>query len=251
MTLSAQSTPAVMSDAEWDQRVDLAAAYQLAEHFGWTMMVWNHISARVPGGEEHFLINELGLLYDEVTASNLVKVDLEGHLLQGAGPTSIAGFVIHSAVHAARPDVACVMHSHTPEGVAISCLEETFPRLCGETAYFHNDIAYHDYEGVSVDLDERARIAEALGEKNNLILRNHGLLTVGRSVGEAFVRMYWLIYCCRIVRDLWSMGRPYHELSEALAATTAAQDAEEAAPSQFEWAPLKRRLDRVAPIYKT
>ena len=186
--------PVAFPEGEWQRRVDLAAAYQLAEQFGWSELVWNHISARVPGAEEHFLINRLGLMYDEVTASSLVKVDIDGKQIAGEGRTSEAGFVIHSAVHRAREDAVCVMHSHTPEGVAASCLEEGLPQLCGETAYFHKDIAYHDYEGVSLGLDERDRIAQSLGDKHNLVLRNHGLLTVGRSVGEAFMRMYWLIY---------------------------------------------------------
>ena len=173
-----------MTEVEREQRIHLAAAYQLAEHFGWTMLVWNHISARVPGTQDQFLINPLGLMYDEITASNLVKVDTNGHKLVGEGETSPAGFVIHGAVHQARHDVECVMHMHTPEAVALSCLQEGLPQLCGETAYFHEDIGYHDYEGVSLDLDEQSRIAESLGAKNNLILKNHGLITTGRSAAS-------------------------------------------------------------------
>lgn len=239
-----------MTDAERRQREDLAAAYQLAEHFGWTMLVWNHISARVPGAEGQFLINPLGLMYDEITASRLVKVDTRGNKLAGEGDTSPAGFVIHGAVHQARHDVDCVMHMHTPEAVALSCLQEGLPQLCGETAYFHDDIGYHGYEGVSLDLDEQARIAQSLGHRNNLILKNHGLLTTGRSVGEAFMRMYWLIYCCRIVTSLYSMGRDFVPLDEALAAKTAAQDKADSAPSVFEWPALLRRAERIAPHFR-
>ncbi len=239
-----------MTEVEREQRIHLAAAYQLAEHFGWTMLVWNHISARVPGTQDQFLINPLGLMYDEITASNLVKVDTNGHKLVGEGETSPAGFVIHGAVHQARHDVECVMHMHTPEAVALSCLQEGLPQLCGETAYFHEDIGYHDYEGVSLDLDEQSRIAESLGAKNNLILKNHGLITTGRSVGEAFVRMYWLIYCCRIVTNLYAMGRPFTPLNEALAAKTAAQDETESAPAVFEWPSLLRRAERIAPHFR-
>ena len=235
---------------EWQRRVDLAAAYQLAEINGWTMAVWNHISARVPGKKEHFLINELGLLYDEVTASNLVKVDVDGNLLYGRGDTSIAGFMIHGAIHQAREDVVCVFHSHTPEGVAVSCLEEGFPALCGETAYFHNDLAYYEYRGVSVDRDEQSAITEALGDKNHLIMKNHGLTTLGRSVAEAYMRMYWLIYSCRILASVHAMGRPYKTLPKALADTTAEQSAEHAPLGEFEWPALLRRLDRIAPQYK-
>jgi len=240
-----------ISVAEREQRVNLAAAYQLAEHFGWTMLVWNHISARVPGTHDQFLINPLGLMYDEITASNLVKIDVHGNKIAGPGETSPAGFVIHGAVHEARHDIDCVLHAHTPEGVAVSCLKEGLPQLTGETAYFYNDIGYHDYEGVSLDLDERKRIADTLGDRNNLIMKNHGLITTGRSVGEAFVRMYWLIYCCRIVTNLYSMGKPFNTLGDALAAKTAEQDEAESAPSVFEWPALLRRLDRIAPHYKT
>lgn len=236
---------------EWQRRVDLAAAYQLAEINGWTMTVWNHISARVPGEEEHFLINELGLMYDEVTASNLVKIDIDGNRISGGGDTSIAGFLIHGAIHQAREDVVCVFHSHTPEGVAVSCLEEGFPALCGETAFFHHDLAYYEYQGVSVDRAEQAEIAEALGEKNHLIMANHGLTTLGRSVAEAYMRMYWLIYACRILTNVHAMGRPYQTLSKEIAELTARQNASYAAPGEFEWPALLRRLDRVAPHYKT
>ena len=241
----------VLPDAEREQRVNLAAAYQLAEHFGWTMMVWNHISARVPGSEDQFLINPLGLMFDEITASNLVKVDLHGNKIAGVGETSPAGFVIHGAVHGARDGIDCVMHAHTPEGIAVSCLKEGLPQLTGETAYFYNDIGYHDYEGVSLDLDEQKRIAASLGDKNNLIMKNHGLITTGRSVGEAFVRMYWLIYCCKVVTHLYGMGKPFNALGDTLAAKTAEQDHAESAPSVFEWPALRRRLDRIAPHYKT
>lgn len=237
--------------AEREQRINLAAAYQLAEHFGWTMMVWNHISARVPDTENQFLINPLGLMYDEITATNLVKIDTHGNKIAGLGETSPAGFVIHGAVHEVRHDIDCVMHAHTPEGIAVSCLKEGLPQLTGETAYFYNDIGYHDYEGVSLDTDEREHIAASLGDKNNLILKNHGLITTGRSVGEAFVRMYWLIYCCKIVTSLYAMGRPYHALGDALAAKTAEQDEAGSAPAVFEWPALLRRLDRIAPHYKT
>ena len=239
-----------ISDAEREQRVNLSAAYHLAEHFGWTQLVWNHISARAPDTEDQFLINPLGLMYDEITASNLLRIDINGQKLAGPGQTSPAGFVIHGAVHEARHDIDCVMHSHTPESVAVSCLKDGLPQLTGETAFFYNDIGYHDFEGVSLDVDERKRIADALGDKNNLILRNHGLITTGRSVGEAFMRMYWLIYSCRIATSLHSMGQPYYPLGDALAAHTAEQDEAESAPAVHEWPALLRRLDRIAPQYK-
>lgn len=239
------------SDAEWDQRVNLAAALQLAEHFGWTMLVWNHISARVPGTADHFLMNAQGLLYDEATASGVAKVDVDGNEFGGDSDVAEAGFVIHGAVYQARPDVACVVHTHTPESVAVSCLDEGLPQLSGETGFFHDDIAYYDYQGVSLDLDERAQIAACLGEKNFMVMKNHGLTTVGRTIPEAFLRMYWLVYCCRIVTHLYGMGKPYRPLAPALADRVAQQDCEVAAPGAHEWPALLRRLDRIAPIYKT
>ncbi len=239
------------TDAEWAQRVNLAAALQLAEHFGWTMLVWNHITARVPGSKNEFLMNSQGLLYDEATASNVSKVDIGGNILDGDSDVAEAGFVIHGAVYEARPEVECVVHSHTPEGVAISCLEGGLPQVSGETGFFHNDIVYYDYAGVSLDLGEREHIAQCLGDKNFMIMRNHGLTTVGRSIPEAFMRMYWLIYCCRIATNLHNMGRPYRTLAPELADTVAAQDTEVAAPGVYEWPALLRRLDRIAPHYKS
>lgn len=236
--------------SERSVRVDLAAAYHLAEIFDMTELIWNHISARVPGKEEHFLINPIGFMYDEVTASNLVKIDIDGKKIAGDGRTSEAGFVIHSAVHRARPDVVCVMHSHTIEGVAVSCMEEGLLQLCGETAFLYDDVGYHDYEGISLELDERERIVQALGNKHALILRNHGLLTVGESVAEAFMRMFWLQYSCKVQLKLLSMGREFITLPETLAAKTAEQNQEVAAPGAFEWPALLRRLDRVSPNYK-
>ena len=242
---------APFSEDEWQQRTNLAAALHLAEQFGWTMLIWNHISARVPGASDQFLMNRHGLMYDEARASDLPIVDIHGAAIDGEDEVAPAGFVIHGAVYAARPDAGCVVHSHTPEGVAISCLEDGIPQLCGETAYFHNDLVYYDYAGVSLDLDEQEHIANCLGDKNFMIMKNHGLTTVGRTIPEAFMRMYWLIYCCRIMTNIYATGRPYKTLAAELADAVAAQDGEVAAPGAYEWAALLRRLDRTSPSYKS
>ena len=191
--------PNTYSDAEWQARVDLAAAYRLTAHFGMTALINNHITSRVPGTDDQFLINEYGLGYDEVTASNLVKIDLDGNVLEeGEHRINIAGYVIHSAVHAARHDVKCVMHTHTPYGMAVSALEEGLLPLQQDTYRFHERVSYHEFEGVALDADERERLVTDLGSTNAMVLRNHGLLTLGRSVAEAWITMWELERACQI-----------------------------------------------------
>src|SRR3954466_14884088 len=188
-----------VSGEEWSTRVDLAACYRLVHHYRMDDLVYNHISARVPGEEGHFLINAYGMTYDEITASSLVKIDLNGNVVQDSGTgygVNHAGFVIHSAVHRARSDVACVIHTHTPAGMAVSAME------CGllpltQNAMFFSGVGLHDYEGPAVDLDEQRRLASDLGKHDAMILRNHGLLAVGRTIPEAFITMYWLERACQ------------------------------------------------------
>src|SRR3982751_5758249 len=188
-----------VSGEEWSTRVDLAACYRLVHHYRMDDLVYNHISARVPGEEGHFLINAYGMTYDEITASSLVKIDFDGAIVQDSGSgygINHAGFVIHSAVHRGRPDVACVIHTHTPAGMAVSAME------CGllpltQNAMFFSGVGYHDYEGPAVDLDEQKRLVADLGEHDAMILRNHGLLAVGRTIPEAFITMYWLERACQ------------------------------------------------------
>ena len=178
-----------VSPTEWQTRVDLAACYRLVHHYGMDDLVYNHISARVPGEEGHFLINAYGMTYDEITASSLVKIDFDGKVVQDSGTgygINHAGFVIHSAVHRGRPDVACVIHTHTPAGMAVSAMK------CGllpltQNAMFFSGVGYHDYEGPAVDLDEQQRLVTDLGGHVAMILRNHGLLAVGATIPEAFV----------------------------------------------------------------
>ena len=182
---------------EWQTRVDLAAAYRIADYHGWTHLVYNHISARVPGRDEHFLINPLGLRFKEITASSLVKVDLDGTIVDPTPYEVIrAGFVIHSAVHAARADVKCVWHTHTVAGMAVGAQRHGLLPLNMGALHFYNRIGYHDYEGPSRDIDERERLAAALGGHPALILRNHGLLAVGPTIGQTFVTMWQLEKAC-------------------------------------------------------
>ncbi|WP_051953743.1 class II aldolase/adducin family protein [Xenophilus azovorans] len=186
------------SPQEWATRVELACAYRAVDALGWNKsIVYNHITARVPGEHDHFLINPFGLRYAEVTASNLLKVDLEGNKLSASEwPVLKQGFVVHSAVHAARPEIACVIHTHTPAGVAVACQKEGLLPLNTTSMLFTDRIAYHDIEGLTDDLDERGRLARSLGERDVMILRNHGLLACGRSVAAAFSEILLLQTAC-------------------------------------------------------
>ncbi|MDU6378201.1 MAG: class II aldolase/adducin family protein, partial [Bradyrhizobium sp.] len=194
-----KDAPSNMTEAEWSQRVNLAAAYRLVAMFGWDDLVDTHISARVPGPEHHFLINPYGLLFEEITASSLIKVDLYGNQLsESQYSINPAGFTIHSAIHEVREDVGCVIHLHTLDGVAVSSCADGLLPLNQIAQYVTHDLAYHDYEGVALDHDERPRLQRDLGTKNHMLLRNHGTLTVGRSVASAFERMYHLERACSI-----------------------------------------------------
>ena len=188
-----------VSPQEWQTRVDLAACYRLIHHFRMDDLVYNHISAQVPGEEGHFLINAYGMTYDEITASSLVKIDFDGKIVQDSGTgygINLAGFVIHSAIHRARQDVACVIHTHTPAGMAVSAMD------CGllpltQNSMFFSSVGMHAYEGPAVDLDEQKRLVADLGERVAMILKNHGLLAVGATIPEAFITMYWFERACQ------------------------------------------------------
>ncbi|MCX6588129.1 MAG: class II aldolase/adducin family protein [Acidobacteria bacterium] len=188
-----------MTEQEWELRVQLAAAYRMVDHFGWSELIWTHNTVRVPGAEDHFLINPYGLRFDEVTASNLVKVDHEGNIVgdqeQEINP---AGFVIHSAIHMARPDVRCVMHTHTTAGMAVAALEEGLLPISMYALGYFERIAYHDFEGPSLELGERERLAANLGQKNLLVMKTHGLLACGETVAQAFVRLFRLERACQV-----------------------------------------------------
>src|SRR4028119_1883500 len=185
-------------EAEWKVRVDLAAAYRLIAYHGWDDLIFTHLSARIPGPEHHFLLNPYNLMFEEVTASSLVKVDMDGHPVEPTPfITNPAGFIIHSAIHMARDDAQAVIHLHTPHGQAVSAHGEGLLPLTQTAMLIRDEVAYHDYEGVAVDLDERARIIADLGPKCAMLLRNHGTLAVGETVGEAFIRIYFLERACQ------------------------------------------------------
>src|SRR5262245_13874972 len=188
-----------VSAAEWEVRVDLAACYRAAALHGMTDMIYTHISARVPGSDDHFLINAYGMLFDEITASSLVKVTLGGEIVEDETGLGInqAGYVIHSAVHGARHDVGCVMHSHAVAGLAVAAQKHGLLPLTQHAMRFTGCLSYHDYEGVALELDERERLIRDLGKNNAMILRNHGLLTCGARVRDAFELMYYLDFACR------------------------------------------------------
>jgi ribulose-5-phosphate 4-epimerase/fuculose-1-phosphate aldolase len=243
-----------MSAAEWQMRVDLAACYRLVAHYEMDDLFATHISARAPGEAEHFLINPYGLLFSQVTASNLVKVDLAGNIVQET-PHSInpAGFVIHSAIHAARPDVKCIIHTHTIAGMAVSCLEDGLLPLSQKSMRFYNRIAYHDYEGKADDLDERTRLVTSLGSHNALILRNHGLLTCGPTVLRAFRSMLNLEKCCKTQLAAMATGAPLIKLSPNLMEHAAGQFDRDDVPGGGRpdgWPALLAFLDSLDPSYK-
>lgn len=250
-----------VSPEEWAVRVQLAAAYRLIDHFGWSELIWTHTTARVPGPEHHFLINPYTLRFDEVRASNLVKVDLDGNIIgdlsQEINP---AGYVIHSAIHRMRPDVKCVMHTHTVAGMAVAALECGLLPIGMYSLGYYERVGYHDFEGPSLELGERERLAKNLGEKNVLILRSHGLLTCGETVAQAFVRMYRLERACQVQLAAQATGTslviPSKEVCEKSAELSddflvAEGDKGYSRNPNPEFDAMLRLLDRKDPSYKT
>jgi ribulose-5-phosphate 4-epimerase/fuculose-1-phosphate aldolase len=242
-----------MSEEEWQIRVDLAAAYRLVHHFGWDDLVFTHISARVPGPEHHFLINPFGLMFDEISASNLVKIDMEGNLVEPSMfMVNKAGFTIHSAVHAGREDAHCVLHLHTIAGTAVSSLKEGLLPINQTAMILNGEIAYHDYEGIAFNHDERPRIVADLGSKSAMLLRNHGTLTVGRTVAGAFMAMYFLERACAIQIAAMAGGTklltPQKEVQELVAQQA---KMERAGAERLVWPALIRMMDRKCPSYKS
>ncbi|AWL91424.1 class II aldolase/adducin family protein [Bradyrhizobium ottawaense] len=241
---------------EWEIRCDLAAAYRLIAHFGMDDLIYTHLSARVAGKEHRFLLNPYGKMFDEITASSLILVDPEGHALEKEEVSEInsAGFTIHSAVHMNRDDAQCVMHTHTLAGMAVAAQEQGLLPLNQMSMELYSRIAYHDYEGIADDLDERARLARDLGDKDVMILKHHGLLTVGRTVAEAFLNMYYLEQSCRIQIAATQGGQKITLPPEEIVAHTAAQSKgyrESKSYGLRAWAALRRRLDRISPDYAT
>jgi ribulose-5-phosphate 4-epimerase/fuculose-1-phosphate aldolase len=238
---------------EWQARVDLAALYRLTALYKWDDLVFTHISMRVPGAEHHFLINPYGFLFDEITASSLVKIDIKGNVVMET-PHFInpAGFTIHSAVHEAREDVACVMHTHTLYGVAVSAQKGGLLPLSQQSLLPLSTLGYHNYEGVALNEDEKPRLVADLGRKKMLILRNHGLLTVGRSAAEAFLGMYLLESACRVQVLAQSGGGELIQVPEPIVKGIQAQAATvmRGMGADLVWPGLLRKLDRVAPSFR-
>jgi ribulose-5-phosphate 4-epimerase/fuculose-1-phosphate aldolase len=243
----------MVSAEEWQTRVDLAAAYRLIALYGWDDLVFTHLSARVPGPETHFLINPYGLLFEEVTASSLVKVDLQGNIVM---PTPYfinpAGFTIHSAVHEARADAHCVMHTHTDYGVAVSTQKDGLLPVSQQSLFPLSSLGYHDYEGVALNDEEKPRLVADLGDRNFLILRNHGLLTVGPTVADAFLAMYILERSCRIQILSQSGGKELLPIPEPILKGIKAASAAvmRGMGGSLAWPGLLRKLDRVDPSYR-
>jgi ribulose-5-phosphate 4-epimerase/fuculose-1-phosphate aldolase len=245
-----------VSDAEWDVRVKLAAAYRLVDYYDWTEQIYGHLTARVPGAEDHFLINPWGLNYDEVTASNLVKIDLHGKVVAGSEHgVNYAGFVIHSAIHMTRSkENHVVMHTHTRAGMAIAAIRDGLLPVSMFATVFHNKLGYHDYEGASLYLDERERIVSSLGPHKAMILRNHGLMAIGKTVPECFLRLYRLERACQVQLDAAAAGT-LNLLSPEVAGRSATdldsyQDMQPAAEGEIEYAALMRKLDKIDDSYR-
>lgn len=252
---SSQVKDRVSAD-EWNLRVDLAACYRLAAHFDWNDYIFNHISVRIPGPERHFLINPFGLLFEEITASSLIRIDQQGKIIDddtGLGYNQ-GGFVIHGAVHEARDDAHCVIHVHPLDGVAVSVLRDGLLPLHQEVLGVIPDLAYHAFEGIALDMDERKRLIANLGQKNHMILRNHGLLTCGPSVAAAFTRMYVLQRACSIQSRILASGQAIEPPSEAATQRVFTQmAARRGGNSHFAnlaWRAFIRKLDRADPSYR-
>ena len=192
-----------ISEADWKVRVDLAAMFRLTNMMGWDDTVWNHITARAPGTDHTFFMHEMGLLYEEVKASNLIKVDEHGKVLEGPEKANTAGFIIHSAIHLNHPNAKFVFHAHPPSALAATALKDGIPHLVQDSSMLYGKVGYHEWEGLSINKDERVRIAENMGDNKVLIMKNHGLLTVGATAGEAFMNMYYacLLYTSPSPRD--------------------------------------------------
>ena len=248
-----QSVKELVSDEEWAVREDLAAAYRLMAHYGWDDMVFTHLSARVPGPEDHFLLNPFGFLFSEVTASNLVKIDCDGHVVLNNGfRVNTAGFTIHSAVHMSRPDARAVMHLHTDAGVAVSSMGRGFMPLTQHALFVYHDTAYHEWEGVATNLEERERLVADLGDKHLMILRNHGTLALGGSVASCFMRIYYLERACRIQVDTLSGGEPHMPNRRALdmmQSTFSDPKVWEGLASQ-SWPAMRRLVEASGPDYR-
>lgn len=246
---------ASVSAEEWAVRVDLAAAYRLVALYGWDDLIFTHLSARVPGPEHHFLINPYDMMFEEITASSLVKIDVEGQpVIPTAHPVNPAGFTIHSALHMNCEDAHAVMHLHTPAGQAVSAMSEGLLPHTQTAMIAGSDIAYHDYEGIATDLEERERLVTDMGDKHVMILRNHGTLAIGKTVGECFLRLYFLERACDAQVKMLSAGRdglntPPQGTPEKVKEQTPPAGIGMIA-NALAWPALLRKLDRIDPSFR-
>ena len=242
-----------VSPEEWKLRVDLAACYRLVALYGWSDLVFTHISARIPGPEHHFLINPYGLMFDEITASSLVKVDQQcNKLIDSPYPVNPAGFVIHSAVHEVREDAGCVLHTHTRAGVAVSAQKCGILPLSQQSTFVLASLAYHAYEGVAFRDEEKPRLQADLGPANFLILRNHGLLVVGKTIADAFLSMYTFEATCQIQIGAQAGGELTHVNPQIVKGVAEAMRVQTGGlGGAFVWPSLIRKLDRLDPSYQT
>ena len=243
-----------MRKDEQSLRVNLAAMYRVFDHLGWSELIFNHITVKIPGADESFLINPYGLHYNEVTASNLVKVDIEGNKLQDTdSPVNPAGMLIHSAIHEAREEVYCIAHIHSTEGMAVACLQDGLRIDNFYSVLLHNQVAYHDFEGITVMPDEKERLVANLGNKNYLILRNHGLLVCGQSIPETFLNMWVLQRACEVQVAADSCGGTIMPVDVAIGEKTdelLAMQMESRQQGVLEFAAMVRQIDRIDDSYK-
>lgn len=241
-----------ISEAEWQRRVDLAACFRLVDLFGWSDLVDTRITARVPGPDRHFLINPYGLLFDEITASSLVKIDVDGNKVEPSEhEVNSGGFAIPGTLFTARPELACVIHTHSVSGCAVSMQKDGLLPLNQHALQVIGDVAYHDYEGTGRSLEERARFLADFGDRRIMVLRNHGLMIVGTSVAEAFVMTYRMERACAMQLAFQQSGAELHPIDDEIVGAAAARRVPSRnAPVRLEWPALLRRLDRIDPSYK-
>jgi ribulose-5-phosphate 4-epimerase/fuculose-1-phosphate aldolase len=244
-----------MGEAEWRTRVDLAACYRLVDLFGWSDLINTRITARVPGPHDHFLINSFGMLYDEITASSLVKIDVDGNDVEPSQhEVNRGGFAIPGTIHMARPDIACVIHTHTIAGCAVSMQKAGLLPLNQHALQVIGDVAYHDYEGSGRSQGERQRFLADFGDKHIMVLRNHGLFIIGHTIAEAFISTYRMERACAMQLALQQSGAEFNPLSDAVIAAGYEKSRNGAArghdPNKLDWPALLRKLDRIDPSYK-
>ncbi len=251
--MSVGATKLKVSEAEWQSRIDLAACYNIVAHYGWDDLVFTHISARIPGPEHHFLINPYGMMFDEISAASLVKVDIDGNKVSESGyDINPAGFTIHSAIHAAREDAQCVLHLHTNEGVAVSAQKSGLLPLSQQSLFPLTNLSYHNYEGVALRADEKPRLVVDLGANNFMILRNHGLLTCAESIADAFLYMYVLQRACEIQLLAQSGGGELTQIHPKIVEgmQAAVDQVTKSAGGMIAWPGILRKLDRLGAPYR-